>query len=190
MLLRFSMPQDDASLVRDFRDAWSRVMTEANDRVDSVMSALLSATGARAVGWWRRVGDDLEQLSFQAIADMPDDVRVGFITATGRVPMSRIELGCVRAAAELQPVVAREDAAQRGLTGSASWLARFGASQSLALPIVRDGLAIGVLAIATPEVFDEDSSIWRTMAAIVAELATIPYRDRQGAAQLDARAAP
>lgn len=92
------------------------------------------------------------------------------MAATGRVAMSRVELGCVRAAAELRPVVAREDAAQRGLTGSASWLARFGAGQSLALPILRDGLAVGVLAIATADVFDETSTTWRTMAAIVEEL--------------------
>ncbi len=165
------MSQDDAVLVRNFREAWSRVSAGSNDRVDSVMSALLSATGARAVGWWRRVGEELEQLSFQAVADMPDDVRVGFMAATGRVVMSRIELGCVRAAAELRPVIACEDAAQRGLTGSASWLARFEASQSLALPIIRDGLAVGVLAIATPDHFEEDSPIWRTMLAIVAGLA-------------------
>ena len=164
------MQLEDASLVRDFREAWSRVAAGSNDRVNAVMSCLLSATGARAVGCWRRVGEELEQLSFQAVADMPDDVRAGFITATGRVAMSRIELGCVRAAAELRPVVAREDAVQRGLTGSASWLARFGASQSLALPILRDGRAEGVLAIATAEVFDEDSPTWRTMQTIVAEL--------------------
>ncbi len=164
------MSQDDAVLVRDFRDAWSRMSAGSNDRVDAVMSALLSATGARAVGWWRRVGEELEQLSFQAVVDMPEEVRLGFIATTGRVAMSCIELGCVRAAVELRPVVAREDAAQRGLTGSASWLARFGTSQSLALPIIRDGLAIGVLAIATAEVFDEDSTTWRTMATIVAEL--------------------
>lgn len=170
MLLRLVMSQDDADLVRDFRDAWSRVSIGSNDRVDTVMSALLSATGARAVGWWRRVGDDLEQISFQAVVDMPDEVRVGFMAETGRVAMSRIELGCVRAAAELRPVVARENAGQRGLTGSASWLTRFGASQSLALPIIRDGLAVGVLAIATAEVFDEPSPIWRTMETIVAEL--------------------
>ena len=170
MLLRLVMSQDDADLVRDFRDAWSRVSIGSNDRVDTVMSALLSATGARAVGWWRRVGDNLEQISFQAVVDMPDEVRVGFMAETGRVAMSRIELGCVRAAAELRPVVARENAGQRGLTGSASWLTRFGASQSLALPIIRDGLAVGVLAIATAEVFDEPSPIWRTMETIVAEL--------------------
>lgn len=170
VLLRLSMSQDDAVLVRDFRDAWSCVSAGSNDRVDSVMSALLSKTGARAVGWWRRVGEKLEQINFQAVADMPEEVRVGFMAATDRVAMSRIELGCVRAAAELQPVVAREDAVQRGLTGSASWLARFGASQSLALPIIRDGHAVGVLAIATAEVFDEASSTWRTMAMIVAGL--------------------
>lgn len=173
MLLRVTMSQDDASLVRDFRDAGAKLAAGMNDRVDSVMSALLSVTEARAVGWWRRVGETLEQLSFQAVADMPDEVRMGFMAATSRVPMSRIELGCVRAAAELRPVVAREDAAQRGLTGSASWLARFGAKQSLALPVIRDGLAIGVLAVATPEIFDEDSSIWRMMAAIVRGLSSV-----------------
>ena len=164
------MSPDEISLVRDFRDAWSGVTAGSSDRVDAVMSALLTATGARAVGWWRRVGDELEQLCFQAVADMPDDVRAGFIAATGRVPMSRLELGCVRAAAELRPVVAREDAAQRGLAGSASWLERFGANQSLAMPIITNGTAIGVLAIATVEVFDEDSSAWRTVADIVTEL--------------------
>lgn len=164
------MSQENAALVRDFRETWSRVLAGSNDQVDVVMSSLLSATGARAVGWWRRVGEELELLCFRAVTDMPEEVRIGFMAATGRVAMSRIELGCVRAAAELRPVVAREDAVQRGLTGSASWLARFGASQSLALPITRDGLAVGVLAIATTEVFDEESPIWRTMSAIVAEL--------------------
>ena len=173
MLLRLLMSQADADLVRDFHEAWSRASA---DRVDTVMSSLLSATGARAVGWWRRVGEELELISFQAAADMPDDVRVGFMAATGRVAMSRIELGCVRAAAELQPVVAREDAAQRGLSGSASWLTRFGASQSLALPIIRDGVAVGVLAVATAKVFDETSPIWRTMTVIVAELAHVVPR--------------
>ena len=33
-----------------------------------------------------------------------------------------------------------------------------------------EGLAVGVLAIATAEVFDEPSPIWRTMETIVAEL--------------------
>jgi hypothetical protein len=169
MLLRFSMLQDTAELARAFREAWSRseVKTQA---VDSAMSALLVATGARAVGWWRRAGEELEQLSFQAIVDMPDDVRAGFIAATRQVAMSRIELGCVRAAAEQRPVVAREDADQWGLAGSASWLERFQARQSLALPILQNGRAIGVLAIATADVFDEDSPIWQTMAQIVAEL--------------------
>ena len=166
------MLRDDlaCSLPNDFRETWSRVAAGDNARVDGVISTLLSVTRARAVGWWRRIGDELDLLSFRAVADMPEEVRVGFIAATGRVPLSRIELGCVRAAAELRPVVARDDAAQRGLAGSASWLARFGASQSLAVPIIKDGEAVGVLAIATPEVFDEDSSTWRLITAIAHEL--------------------
>ncbi len=161
---------DETVLVQDFRDAWVGVVKGASDRTDAVMLDLLSVTGARAVGWWQRIDEDLKQLSFQAVADMSEDVRIGFISATGQVPLSQMKLGCVRAAVELRPIVAREDALQRGLSGSASWLTRFRANQSLALPIIRDGCAIGVLAIATVEVFDEDSSIWRMMTKIVSEL--------------------
>lgn len=170
------------SLPDDFREAWSLVVAGSHDRVEEVMSSLLSATGARAVGWWRRIGDELEQLSFLAVADMPQEVQLGFMAATGRVPLSRVDLGCVRAAAELRPVVAREDADQRGLSGSASWLERFGASQSLALPIVRSGNVIGVIAIATADTFDERSPVWTTLAAIVAELSaeTLPQTESAG----------
>jgi GAF domain-containing protein len=165
------MTQPEWSLIREFREAWLNACTGRVDRVPAAMSQLLTATGARAVGWWKREADELRLLCFDAIAEMPDDVRTGFADATGRVAMSRMELGCVRAAAEQRPVVAREDAAQRGLTGSASWLERFGASQSLALPIVVGGRAVGVLAIATAETFAESSAIWRLMVAIVEGLA-------------------
>lgn len=167
------MSQEASSLVLAFREASLRAESGSMDLVDSAMSALLLQTGARAVGWWQRVGEDLHQLSFQSAADMPIEVRTGFIAATGHVPLSRVELGCVRAAAELRPIVAREDAAHRGLQGSASWLARFGASQSLALPIMKGGQAAGVLAIATADEFGEDSAIWATMSAIVAELSAV-----------------
>lgn len=132
----------------------------------SVMQDFLRATEARAVGWWIRRGDNLVLLSFQAVSEMPEDVRSGFAAATAQVAMSRIELGCVRAAVELCPIVAREDAAQRGLAGSASWLERFGASQSLAVPIVRRGRADGVLAIATVNTFDVKSPQWQWLVHI------------------------
>jgi hypothetical protein len=165
------MMQPDESLIREFRDAWSEVCVGRVDRVRTVMSRLLTVTGARAVGWWKREADELRLLCFDAVADMPDEVRTGFAAATGRVALSRRELGCVRAAAELRPVIAREDARQHGLTGSASWLERFGASQSLALPIVAEGGAAGVLAIATAETFAESSPLWRLMTGIVESLA-------------------
>ena len=81
--------------------------------------------------------------------------------------MSRVELGCVRAAAEMRPVIAQDDAAQRGLSGSASWLERFEARQSLAIPMLRNGAVLGVLAIATVEPFDESSDVWQMMNLLV-----------------------
>ncbi len=134
------------------------------------MRGLLQATQARAVGFWWRRGEELFQLSFVATADMPSDVIRGFQEATEQVAMTRIELGCVRAAAERRPIVAREDAALRGLAGSASWLQKFEATQSLAIPIIRASESIGVVAIATATIFDADSDIWKTLAAIAEAL--------------------
>ena len=109
------MSQDDAVLVRDFQEAWWRVAAGSNDRADAVMSALLAATGARAVGWWRQVGEQLEQLSFQAVADMPEEVRVGFLAATGRVAMPRPS----RASASARPAKGGTGTGAGGVTTSA-----------------------------------------------------------------------
>lgn len=144
--------------------------SDSNEQPHPLMRELLRMANARAVGWWVRQEDDLVLVSFQAVADMPEDVRIGFAAAMARVGLSRVELGCVRAAAECRPVIAREDAAQRGLGGSASWLERFGTSQSLAIPILQDDQAAGVLAIATENVFDEGSFSWRLLDRITSAL--------------------
>lgn len=164
------MMEDGVGLVCQFQRAWSPVAGGTAADVDFALSALLAATGARAVGWWRRNGERLQLLGFQAADDMPAEVQSGFRDATRDVPLTRVELGCVRAAAERQPVVAREDATIRGLTGSASWLARFGAAQSLAVPIVQEDQAVGVLAIATADVFEATASPWRLLQSIATVL--------------------
>ncbi len=174
---------DVDALVPAFRACWialreqrslskplEKSSSEANKQPHSLMRDLLKMANARAVGWWVRQEEDLVLVSFQAVADMPEDVRLGFAAAMARVGLSRVELGCVRAAAECRPVIAREDAAQRGLGGSASWLERFGTSQSLAIPILEDGQAAGVLAIATENVFDEGSFSWQLLDGITSAL--------------------
>lgn len=150
-------------LVTRFRDFW----TQPDDSTRSVMREFLNALSARAAGCWLRQGDELICLEFVAAGDMPFEVQNGFLDVMRQVSLSHVELGCVRAAVEMRPVVAREDAAQRGLGGSASWLARFGAGQSLAIPILRNGDVIGVLAIATVDHFDESSVVWKAMTGMV-----------------------
>ena len=156
-----------------FREFWMQT-SGPTDSVDSAIRELLETFQARAAGCWRRDGGDLVCLEFVAADDMPIEVQNGFLDVMRRVSMSRIELGCVRAAAEKQPVVAREDAAQRGLGGSASWLERFEAGQSLAVPMLSNNEVVGVLAIATVEHFDEHSEIWQTMIQMVNSALTTP----------------
>jgi GAF domain-containing protein len=151
-------------LISRFQEFWM----QPNEVTRSVMREFLDRFKARAAGCWRRDGDELVCLEFVAADDMPIAVQQGFLDIMQRVSLSRVELGCVRAAVERQPVIAREDAAQRGLSGSASWLARFEAGQSLAIPMLRNGEVIGVLAVAMVEQFDESADVWQAMQQMVA----------------------
>ena len=157
------MKTTQQQLIARFNEFWRR----PDDSTRSVIRELLDTFKARAAGCWRREGDELVCLEFVAADDMPIDIQHGFLDVMQRVSMSRVELGCVRAAAEMRPVIAQDDAAQRGLSGSASWLERFEAGQSLAIPILRNGAVLGVLAIATVEPFDESSDVWQTMNLLV-----------------------
>ena len=156
-------------LLARFCEFWQ----QPDDSTRPVMREFLNALSARAAGCWRRQGDELICWEFVAADDMPLEVQNGFLDVMRRVSLSHVELGCVRAAVEMRPVVAREDAAQRGLEGSASWLARFGAGQSLAIPILRNGEVLGVLAIATVAHFDESSVVWKTMAEMVEAISQV-----------------
>jgi hypothetical protein len=134
---------------------------------------LLAATGSRAVGLWRRDGRSLQALGFEGADDMPDEVRTGFAQGTARVPLDQTSLGIVKAALTERPAVATRTGGTTGLAGSAGWLERFDAAQSLAVPILRDGELSGVLAISTPYAFDERHGAWQLVVALAAELGAI-----------------
>ena len=134
-------------LIELFRRVWQSAI--AGSICDSAATALrswLDSSQARAVGWWRRHDDVLRMIGFEAATDMPIDVQVGFADAM------------------------REDAANWGLGGSATWLQRFAAQQSLAIPIVQDSTVVGVLAIATAERFEESSTTWKLLTELVTGL--------------------
>lgn len=160
-------------LIEQFRIAWKQPGSiPTSGFVAQALTSWLILSQARAVGWWRCDQNELRMLGFVAASDMPLDVQNGFTQAMQRVSLERIELGCVRAAAEQRPVIAREDAAKWGLGGSASWLQRFAAQQSLAIPIVCESRVTGVLAIATEKPFDESSEQWKLLVKLVTALQT------------------
>ncbi len=155
-----------------FRRVWNPLVAGSSCvSASTALRALLNWSSARAVGWWCRHGDVLRMIGFEAATDMSIDVQVAFADAMREVSLDRIELGCVRAAAEMRPVVARENAKNLGLGGSATWLQRFVAEQSLAIPIIQDATVVGVLAIATAEPFEESSATWKMLTELATELA-------------------
>lgn len=79
---------------------------------------------------------------------MPVELKREFAAATAEVPLDRTGLGIVRAALTGEPAIAELDGSE--LDASASWLARFAARRSLAVPIERKGTVVGVVAICQP----------------------------------------
>lgn len=140
------------------------------------LDALRGRFRARAAGWWRvdAEGDRLEQVAFAADVDLPEDVAVGFAGATRSVAMDEANLGIVRAARSGVPVVSRADALP-GESGSGLWLRRFGATRSVAVPVVDGSGAVArvvSLALNGNEDGDGDAAI---VAAILAEAETWPW---------------
>ena len=122
------------------------------------IAALRCQVNARAAGWWRIEGDQVVLVAFDAAPDMPPEVRAGFVRATSSVPLSRVELGVVRAAVSGSVAVSRlEDSPPD--SGSGLWLRRFAASRSVAVPI-----AGGVVSVALGDTPDDDA-VARTIRA-------------------------
>ena len=127
-----------------------------NQVVKTSLAALRARLEARAAGAWRVQGDRLEQVAFEPAADLPIEVEEGFAAATRSVDLSLVDLGIVKAVLTARGAVSRtlELPADRG---SGYWLRAFGASRSVAVPILgADGKVALVVSIALgPEPSDE-----------------------------------
>jgi len=143
----------------------------------AAQDALLAAAGARATGLWRLEGAFLVLAGFRAVPEMDPEVVRAFQAATARVPLDRRELGIVEAAVAGAPAAARagppggHDGAGRG--GSPGWLVRFGAAQSLAVPVLRGGRVSAVIAISRAEPFPRGSPPWTLLEDVAAALEAI-----------------
>src|SRR4051794_29233441 len=88
----------------------------------------------RAAGYWWHAGQWLEQVAFAASPALDADGGARFGEATRSVPLSRVELGIVRAALAGEPAVSRAEELP-GDDGSGYWLRAFGAERSVAVPL-------------------------------------------------------
>jgi hypothetical protein len=89
---------------------------------------------------------------FEAGPNLPPDVAHAFAEATREVSLDRAGLGIVIAALSGQPAISRlETIPADGESTSGHWLRAFGASRSVAVPLLDDeGQCLGVLAVAVP----------------------------------------
>ena len=158
------------TLAEEFCAAW-----RARVSFDDLLSRLVVETASRAAGCWRLENGHLELNGFGWASDMPEEVSRGFQDATRRVSLDQIGLGIVKAAISTQPAIGRRDAQATGLDGSASWIVRFGANTSLAVPIheTKTGRVTGVIAVSTAAFVEKDDSLWRTMLHLSNELGRV-----------------
>lgn len=115
-----------------------------------LLERLLGHFQARAVGWWRvnDTNSSLDQRGFCAVSEMPEETAREFETMTRAVPLSRVNLGIVKAAVTGQVAVSRALELPPD-DGSGLWLRRFGAERSVAVPIEDSrGIVVEVISIA------------------------------------------
>lgn len=142
----------------------------AGENIEASLDQILKLTGSRATGLWLRYPEHLELIGFRGVAEMPDAVQHGFADATRHVPLSQTGLGIVKAVIADGPAIATLAPENTGLGDSASWLARFEARSSIAVPIRHADEIVGVLAISTAEVLTRESPAARRLAEIAAAI--------------------
>ena len=143
--------------------------------LDAPLRELVIETKARAAGCWRLHDRHLELLGFGAAADMDEAVDRGFREATRRVPLDQLGLGIVKAAVTGQPAIGRHDPADNSLDGSATWIARFQAQTSLAVPIRCEGSneVVGVLAVSTAAIVHPEHPLWSLLIELADQLGDV-----------------
>ncbi|GAC1448340.1 MAG: hypothetical protein NVSMB9_31400 [Isosphaeraceae bacterium] len=93
---------------------------------------------------------------------------LGFAEATRFLPRTGTGLGILQAASSGEPAVSRVDRLPPD-SGSGLWLRRFGATRSVAVPILDgSGLVVHVVALALPQDTPEDGSVTEAIRVRVA----------------------
>ncbi len=154
----------------EFCAAW-----HAGGSFDGLLARLVDETSSRASGCWRLKEGHLVLIGFGWARDMPIDVSEGFQAATCRVSLEQTGLGIVKAVASNKPAIGRRDPKESGLDGSATWIEKFGANTSLAVPIRQrqTNRIVGVLAVSTESFVEEGDSLWETLLRLSNELGTL-----------------
>ena len=140
--------------------------------LDGSLRELVIETQARAAGCWRLHDEHLELLGFGAAADMDEAIDHGFREATRRVPLDQLGLGIVKAAVTGQPAIGHRDPTDNNLDGSATWIARFQAQTSLAVPIHLENSneVVGVLAVSTAAIVHPEHPLWSLLIELADQL--------------------
>lgn len=166
----------------------------AGASVSDALQQVLASLNLRAIGLWRVVDSELQQCGYVASSDMAPSVASEFRAATRIVPLSAGTLAIVRSVLDKRPIAARDDDGPQ-LAGSASWLRRFGARQSLSCPVVRSADSkmdrnensanvaakagefpqpapevIAAFAAAAELPFAPESPLWKSLIELAAEL--------------------
>ena len=158
-----------STLANEFGDLW-----RSKASLDEFLSRFVIETKSRAAGCWRLEAGYLTLVGFGWASDMPDEVSQGDRAAARSVSLEQTNLGIVRAAVTVRPVIAHRDPRVTGLDGSASWIVRFGANTSLAIPIcdAKSGEVVGALAVSTAAFVEEGDSLWQTLQHLTNALGT------------------
>ena len=145
----------------------------ARQSIHDTLVRLLQADKGRAIGYWTWAEDEQALLleAFAAVDDMPAEVQRDFAEQTRQVPVSETGLGIVEAVIAGKPAWANIDPSATGLGASASWLAKFEATQSLAIPILVEGQLRGVLAISSANSMSADAHGGKLLLATADHLA-------------------
>jgi hypothetical protein len=110
-------------------------LSDESPGIPERLADLARALSARAAGVWRVEGDRLVQVAFVAGEGLAEEVARAFAEATRSVSRAEGDLGIVRAA-NLGVVAASRAAELPAEGGSGLWLRAFGASRSVAVPLL------------------------------------------------------
>ena len=150
-----------------------RASLSAGRSADQALDDLLVATRARAVGIWRHTDKRLLRIGFRAAADMAPDVKEQFAAATESVSLEQTGLGIVKSFVNEAPAIVTLTNDRYTAGTSESWLARFQARQSLAVPIRQVDCIVGVLAISTANELRPESLAWQVIVGVAAMLGQV-----------------